>query len=204
MNRFVTLSLLTLVLLSGCASYRPPTQEFDALAPADRANGTKESRDALQRDFGETLKVCDTQIAAMRNAFTGSGNTELALGGIGIVAGSIIVPALAAKAAAAKSTVAAWGGVSGAANAAQLMFNQKGASAAAVAELHNGLQSRIESLAKDFAAKRDNNADASRIVNELMVACRYPRLPQIQPAQTPATPAAAPAPAPATQPGATT
>ncbi|MBA4177381.1 MAG: hypothetical protein C0505_12615 [Leptothrix sp. (in: Bacteria)] len=178
-------------LLSGCSTLQPPTASFNALDASERASDTSGmAKAALEADFQQALVQCDAQMSAMREAFYGSGKTELTIASVGIVAGSIIVPALAAKTAAARSAIAGWGGVSGAANAAQYTLQQKGVSAARLGAVYESIRKEIQDSTHDYAAATKNS---QRIVavNRLSVACRYPQLPV---AEAPRPDAAASAP----------
>ncbi|TSD59035.1 hypothetical protein FFI97_001515 [Variovorax sp. KBS0712] len=74
------------------------------------------------------MAACEKNAEKMGFVTAASRGTQLSIAGIGIVAGSIVVPALAAKATIARSTVAAWGGIAGAANAAQAALASSGLS----------------------------------------------------------------------------
>ncbi|MCE2990728.1 MAG: hypothetical protein ACK5UX_09340 [Burkholderiales bacterium] len=120
--------------------------------------------------------MCDAYVAGARDAFYGSGNRELTIASVGIIAGSIVVPALAAKTAAAKSTVAAWGGVSGASNAAQYTMQQKGVSASRLGASYGVTRDEIKAATIKFSAAT-KNTDRMKAVYDLHIACRYPALP---------------------------
>lgn len=179
------------LLLAGCASIQPPTASFNALDASERASDTSgTAKAALEADFQRALEHCDAQMLAMREAFYGSGKTELTIASIGIVAGSIIVPALAAKTAAAKSAIAGWGGVSGAANAAQYTLQQKGVSASRLGAVYEEIRGEIQASTMAYAAAT-RNSQRIVAVNRLSVACRYPPLPVVE-APAPAAAASAP------------
>jgi shikimate 5-dehydrogenase len=124
-------------------------------------------------------------MTAAREKFEGSGKVELSVATIGIIAGSIIVPSLAAKASAAKSAIAGWGGVAGAANAAQYTLQQKGVSASRVAATYEETRREIKASAQAYAAAT-TNLQRAKAITSLSIACRYPQLPG---ADAPAPPA---------------
>lgn len=129
---------LLVALLCGCASTSPDIQ----LNPATRMQtktfaGTLEMETAVplaqnDKDFIDRLNQaqarCERSAQEIGLSVNKAKMLNVTIATIGIVAGSIIVPALAAKATIAKSTVAAWGGVAGAANAAQFAIGDAGRS----------------------------------------------------------------------------
>jgi hypothetical protein len=168
----------SVVLIIGCASVPAPMAEYRKQSDDAKTKEAESTKRALEQDFQDALELCDAQMAAARESFYGSGKVELTIASIGIVAGSIIVPALAAKAAAAKSAIAAWGGVSGAANAAQYTLQQKGVSASRLGVVYEATRSEIQAATEDFA-KATKNSQRIIAVTKLSVACRYPRLPVV-------------------------
>lgn len=88
------------------------------------AIGNKEFVELVTAEMAE----CEKNADRMGIVTAASRGTQLGIAGIGIIAGSIVVPALAAKATIARSTVAAWGGIAGAANAAQAALASSGLS----------------------------------------------------------------------------
>ena len=93
---------LALLTLAGCSSIKPPTAAFSALDSAEKTTEASASaKAALEEDFQRALQLCDSQMLGLRESFYGSGKTQISIATVGIIAGSIVVPALAAKAAAA-------------------------------------------------------------------------------------------------------
>lgn len=185
---------LACVMLAGCASGGGTFKNFSQLSETEKKDDISAStKAAIDADWADALSACDSYMAGARDAFYGSGNRELTIASVGIIAGSIVVPALAAKTAAAKSTVAAWGGVSGASNAAQYTMQQKGFSASRVAASYNATREEIKAATIKFAAAT-KNTDRMRAVYDLHVACRYPALPGADAPKQPDAP-------PATKPG---
>lgn len=185
--RGICVALIFAVTVAGCSTYRAPTAAYNAVDSKERENeSSNPAKIELDRDFQEALALCDSQMTALHESFAGSGKRELTLASIGIIAGSIIVPALAAKAAAAKSTIAAWGGVSGAANAAQYTLQQKGVSASRIGAVYQATRAEISDASADYA-KAKNNPDRIVAVTKLSIACRFPQLPAVD-VLTPAAP----------------
>ena len=171
---------LAILTLSGCSSMKPPTATFSALDPTERTTEASTSaKAALEEDFQRALQLCDSQMLALRDSFYGSGKTQISIATIGIIAGSIVVPALAAKAAAAKSAIAAWGGVSGAANAAQYTLQQNGVSGSQIGLVYEATRSEIKSASEAYS-KATKNADRIVAINKLSIACRFPQLPAVE------------------------
>jgi hypothetical protein len=170
--------------LAACGTTRAPLAGYTALVTGNAAASREAKARELDKDYQAALESCDTEMQTLQKNFSGSGRTELALAAVGIIAGSIVVPVLAAKAAVAKSAIAGWGGLSGATNAAQYTLQQKGASAAAGAAVYETLRKKIEaeSLAYNNA---QTDADRVKAINALSIACRYPPLPVVQPASQP-------------------
>jgi hypothetical protein len=97
---------------------------------------------------------------------------------LGTVAGSVVVPALAAKAVVAKSTVAAWGGVSGASNALQSTVGQVGLSPEAQSQVRAGVVAALGPYAKTYADgwktfPTDVNSQISALKN-MRITCDIP------------------------------
>ena len=185
----VCLSILALGL-AGCSALKAPTASLNALPADERADEkSATAKVALEADFQRALELCDAQMLALRESFEGSGKQEIALASVGIIAGSVIVPALAAKTAAAKSAIAGWGGISGAANAAQYTLQQKGVSASRIGVVYEAMRTEIRRAAEDYA-KATKNSERIVAVNRVSIACRYPQLPSADP---PAPPASQPA-----------
>lgn len=168
------------VFLGGCATGSAPTATYNALGVQERDDDqSSRAKTALEEDFQRALAACDTQMGSLREAFSGSGRRELTLASVGILAGSIIVPTLAAQGGAAKSAIAGWGGLSGATNAAQYTLQQKGLSASRQAAAYESLRKEIQTAASDYA-KATRNADRANAVSRLSIACRFPPLPSAE------------------------
>lgn len=96
------------------------------------ATGPEEKREEDKKEFSEVSKrylayrkevvgECITEAKSYKSSTSFSQNTQFSIAAAGVIAGAVIVPALAAKVA-AKSVVAAWGGVGNLRDRAQLKF----------------------------------------------------------------------------------
>jgi len=174
-----------LLAMAGCSTIKPPTATFSALDTAERtADNSKNAKAALDDDFQRALELCDEKMIGMRDSFYGSGKTQIVIASVGIIAGSIVVPALAAQAAAAKSAIAGWGGVSGAANAAQYTLQQNGVSASRLGSVYEATRTEIREASEAYS-KATKNVDRVVAVNKLSIACRFPQLPAADAASAP-------------------
>jgi hypothetical protein len=167
-------AVVVVVWLAGCST-APRFQAAQAQLGSD-ADGA--ASQAVVDAHTEAYESCVDFMQSTRQTVAGSGNREVGLAAVGIVAGSIIVPALAAKASAAKSAIAGWGGVSGAANAAQYMLHQKGMSAAAVTEVYEQARTEIKEANTEYF-RASNDRERMVAVAKLRQACDMPALPRL-------------------------
>lgn len=165
--------LLSLVIIQGCATTSLSTMSVEGLS---RKVPEQQNAD-IDSEYKRVLSICESTMAGLSGDVTASSQLQIALAAVGIIAGSIIVPALAAQATAAKSVVAAWGGVAGATNAAQLAFNQKGASTVARAETYKALRKEIADYTGRYTAATTDDGRLAAI-NTLAVACTFAPLPE--------------------------
>ncbi|WP_294000178.1 hypothetical protein [Sphaerotilus sp.] len=180
------------LMLYGCGAIKAPTANFAELTDAERSDEiSKDVKTAIDKDWGAAMALCDTYMSAVRDQYYGSGRSEITIASIGIIAGSVVVPALAAKAATAKSVIAAWGGVSGAANAAQFTFQQKGLSASRLGSSYSEVRNEIK-LAVSHYSSATKNSQRLAALYDLHVACRYPVLPATDSIVAPNGPASSP------------
>ncbi|WP_147282837.1 hypothetical protein [Pseudorhodoferax soli] len=183
--RSITCALLVTLALSGCSTMKAPTANYSALEADKKASeASTTAKEALDEDFQSALALCDSNMTGLRDSFFGSGRAQITIATVGIIAGSIVVPALAAGAA-AKSAIAAWGGVSGAANAAQYTLQQNGVSGSQLGIVYESTRAEIKEATTAYSAAK-NNSQRIVAVNELSIACRFPKLPAVE-AVKPAT-----------------
>jgi hypothetical protein len=176
--------LLLSVLASGCASTSSPTANFDALLSRGTATTSAERQQAVDSDYKAAIAVCETKMQSLQDSVTGASKTQMSLAIVGVIAGSIVVPALAAKAVVAKSTIAAWGGVSGAANAGQYILQENGSSGSARALVYESLRKEIRTASAAYSAASASDGKA-KAVNDLSMTCKFPPLPTMAPPANP-------------------
>lgn len=148
----LTLVALVFAFLSGCAS---SPQGFLAAADTPNDGGANPPHWAtsavIQSRIKEVHATCSSRSTMYGNQTEQSRKLSFGLAAVGIIAGSIIVPALAAKATVAKSAVAAWGGVSGAANAGQLAMRSEGFSTSDRLKSYGDFKTEVDAQYKDLA-----------------------------------------------------
>ncbi|BDC46019.1 hypothetical protein [Paraburkholderia terrae] len=106
--------------------------------------------DSLSTDFAKTLEECKKVFTNYENQANALRWTSFGIAMVGTVAGAVIVPALAVSAAAHKAAIAAWGGLSGAANSAQNVLNQEGLSAQELVKTREAIRARFEDALKEY------------------------------------------------------
>lgn len=90
------------------------------------SNATPEERkSAVLKDMGKALVFCRGILNRYEKKANATSYWLLGVAVVGTIAGGVIVPALSAKATASKSAIAAWGGLSGMANATQSMLSSE-------------------------------------------------------------------------------
>lgn len=198
--------IFVLLLLTGCATQSSPFEDLSRVnasrvqaSPPSGATknstggvegvtpGASQQIEAeLRQQWDAAMKQCAGYLSQTREAFYGTGKRELSIATLGIVAGSLVVPALAAKAA-AKSTVAAWGGVSGTVNAYQLTSQQKGTSAFRIAQGYEATRKEVLDASEAYIGASDT-AGRTKALAKLIIACQMPALPTLGPAADPPAP----------------
>ncbi|MDQ4625027.1 fibronectin type III domain-containing protein [Janthinobacterium lividum] len=138
-------------------------------------------------DYDEAFKTCVKKGREYQNRISNTGGIELGVATVGIIAGSIVVPALAAKAA-AKSVIAAWGGVSGSANAIQYAANEKGISAANYSAAYTVMTNKMMAAMSKYNSAGTDVTKARNAVSELIIACQFPSPGEIAAAIPPSAP----------------
>jgi hypothetical protein len=116
------------------------------------------------------LSACEDRADELGLLTNKSRKLQLSIAGVGIIAGSIVVPALAAKAA-AKSTIAAWGGVAGAANAGQAALTTSGFSAEQAVAAQRDFQQRVANHI-DTLSNVTTGAQATTFLIKLRLICQ--------------------------------
>lgn len=121
------------------------------------------------------LDRCKSEADKYRSAYEKNRNLAIGIASVGIIAGSIVVPALAAGSASA-AWVAGVGGVAGAANAAQLTLASQGMSAAASSNAHAELTKKINEQLGTLPDLKDGPQGTALIVR-LRAICMFAPLP---------------------------
>lgn len=188
MNIIKIITSIILLSLIGCAS--PPKVGQSDSAIAVLAKGDQSKSVALtdaSNGYDAAFAECVKKGKYYQKKISNTGDTELAVSTVGIVAGSIVVPALAAKAA-AKSVIAAWGGVSGSANAYQYAANEKGISAANYAAAYTVMSNKMLPAMMKYNVSNGDVTKARNAVSELIIACQFPSPGEIEAAIPPSAP----------------
>ncbi len=151
-------AIAALLLLGGCASLPGPRFGLSDASINMLLSGTdhatvkqKEELKKASGNFDTALNVCREKASEYQRKITRTGYSEVGVVTAGIVAGSIIVPALAAKAA-AKSAIAAWGGVSGAANGYQYAASQRGLGSADYSAAYSVMSAKVAVAMNEYSA----------------------------------------------------
>lgn len=173
-------AIAALFFLGGCSSL--PGTRFGLsdssinmlLSGTDHATvQQKEELKKASSNFDTALNVCREKASEYQRKITRTGYSEVGVVTVGIVAGSIIVPALAAKAA-AKSAIAAWGGVSGAANGYQYAASQRGLGSADYSAAYSVMSAKVAVAMNEYSAAGTDPVKAAGAVAKLVVACEFP------------------------------
>jgi hypothetical protein len=170
--------LVTCAAVAGCGTIKSPTSHFSALMANQASAAQAQRNEELEKDYQAAMADCVAQGKTLQGKFFGSENTELSIAAVGIVAGSVVVPSLAAKAAASKSAIAGWGGLSGAANGFQYSMNNKGASAFAQAAVYNEFRSEL-AKANEAYGTATTDIEKQRAISKMTMICRFPPIPAV-------------------------
>ncbi|MDN2710095.1 fibronectin type III domain-containing protein [Janthinobacterium sp. SUN118] len=171
------IAVAALVILSGCSSlpgtkFGLSTEAIMQLVPGSNTE-LQEKLKATSSDFDAALNVCRKKMKENESRIARTSTAEVGIVTVGIIAGSIVVPALAAKAA-AKSAIAAWGGVSGAANGYQYAATQRGIDSAQYAAASSVMSTKIALAMTQYGNAKTNPTEAANAVAKLIVACEFP------------------------------
>lgn len=134
----------------------------------------QENQAAISKDFQATMADCNKIFSRFERTANTFRWTSFGIAMVGTIAGAVIVPALtAANAAAFKVTIAAFGGLSGAANAAQGTLTQQGLTAEETIKARDQLRSDFKGAMNDyFKAKDEGDKDKQEVgLERAAVAC---------------------------------
>jgi hypothetical protein len=133
-----TIRLAMCLLLTGCVLVRPSVPPVEDITVAHAASGAASTPRTPSDVLKEASTLCVSRINELEKWGQNWDATVLTVGTVGMVAGAIVVPALAA-ANAAKTAIAAWGGVSGVSSGVlTLAQGQKLSESQAAADLLRG------------------------------------------------------------------
>lgn len=138
------LSVPLVVGLIGCTA--APVQQSKNAAGTAAAGADFHDLQAYKDQYAATLDDCKTESKALRGSTADSEYLELTIATIGVVAGSVAVPALSAATHASRVLIAAVGGVSGAANGLQFAWNKEGQGSAGRASTYNSFTEKYTSM----------------------------------------------------------
>lgn len=172
-------AFLSLVVASliGCSTSDP----FMLPARQSTSFNTKATSEemfrSIESDYTDALRFCNTVMDSMWDSFHKQRNLSVGLALGGAIAGSIIVPALAASESFSKAAIAGWGGVSGAANAGQYVLNNNGASPYQTAQVYTTMREEIRGHMRRYA--KANLEDRPAVVSDLAAVCMFKPMPNV-------------------------
>lgn len=196
MRRILIFSL-AILSTTGCSSLK--NDEFvELLRKSGSTHPSNNSTEWSAKNIKQTqemdallakqLNDCNESMQDVQSRVTGASKLSFSIATVGIIAGSVIVPTLAAKATASKSALAGWGGISGASNAAQYSLNSNGLSANRIASIYNATRAEIAGQVDQYF-KSQNDTDRRKAILNIRLACQFMVLPEYD-----APPLAKPAP----------
>lgn len=197
--QMLSVGLLGVALMSGCASVQHyDDATLDVLAQGGLARSrttlnrmmtakadiekadhkappcdepTPEERKNLHDDFKGALGACADILSGYEAKADNARGWMLALATIGTIAGSIIVPALAAKAVVAKSSIAAWGGVSGATNFAQQAIVNEGLGPNDFVKTREGIRADLRKAIDEYTTPGADYCAQAMAIAKMVAAC---------------------------------
>jgi len=114
-----------------------------------------EKKAAVHKDMGEALSFCRGILNHYERKANATNYWLLGIAVVGTIAGGVIVPALSAKATISKSAVAAWGGLSGIANATQSSLSSSGLDSSSILLTREKIADAVGTVIKEFQAEND-------------------------------------------------
>lgn len=154
-------------LADGVSAYFRST----ASTAAEKAETREVIQKSIAADFADTLAACNRVFSGFENQANKFRWTSFGIAMVGTVAGAVIVPSLAASGAEAnKAAIAAWGGLSGAANSAQNILGQQGLSAQESVKTREQIRGKFDSALSDYFTATDDDARI-KALQKAAVAC---------------------------------
>jgi len=148
-------------------AYRCTLEDAAADLAGPNGNPSQAFKDAI-KGCGQALKFYEGGAATIYTIGT-------LIGLAGGIAGGVVVPMLTAAANANRAQIAAWGGVSGVANTAQVGLSKLPAASLQVRE---GIRQGLSAALDDYV-KADNPAGQKLAIAEMIVACLAPPFPPV-------------------------
>ena len=125
----------------------------------------------LMVDYSRTLAACNYVLTRFEGDSVDAKKQKRMLMIVGAVAGSVIVPGLAAKEAASKSAIAAWGGLSGVTNVASHSMETEGLDAAYYLGTREKVRVRLDAAISKFTSVEADFCQRRSAVAEMAAAC---------------------------------
>lgn len=126
---------------------------------------------SLRRDFIETLNACNERLASYENKASQAKWFKFGLATVGGLAGTVIVPALAAQSVVSKSAVAAWGGLSGATNFAQESLTNESLAPSDFLTTRDSIRSDLKRAVDKYTNPSSDHCMRMLAVSEMASAC---------------------------------
>lgn len=127
--------------------------------------------EALRQRFDKTLSGCSTVLSGYQSEAKQAQRTLAGLAIVGTVAGSIVVPALVAKATFSKSAVAAWSGLAGATNFAQHALVNEGLGPTDLIKVREGIRSNLSQAIDKFTSTASDYCARENALANMAAAC---------------------------------
>lgn len=172
---------------------RPPDDQAAVAGKIDQIE--QDNRKGVTDSYDKAIEYCRDVMAKKREDLAGKRSVSVGIASVGIIAGSVIVPGLAAQAAAAKSAIAAWGGVSGAANAGQYMLDSNGLSPYQAVKVYEQMVIDIKKAINDYQVAQNDFTKKSAAVSALIASCTFEPVEAAREPENPVPQAAPAAPA---------
>jgi hypothetical protein len=166
------------ILVAGCAGLGAPKPH----SPLPNVPIASEADAALLRNLGERYdavqKYCSDLLYGYKQKTDAARTAALTIAALGTIAGAIVVPALAAQDTIMKSTIAAWGGVAGAANTAQNFVQETGVSPEQQYAVRENLRTKLLDLAAKYNELYTEFPGKTKeqfgIINKMQAECDFP------------------------------
>lgn len=189
MKRFsLWMALVLTILLPGCSTQSSqrhlsvlakgglPTSDrifprrFGEAGGGATCASTAEQDTRLRQDYLQTLEACRYVLSGYETDSLEAKREKRILMIVGALAGSVIVPTLAAGNA-AKSAIAGWGGLSGAMNVASHSMESEGLDAAYFLSTRENVRSALDQAIKKFVNQNSDYCERRNAVEEMAAAC---------------------------------